>query len=132
MRNILFVAYLLIFSGSGFAFNCMSCEGRNIAGRYVYLTSCAGESVVNINGDVLRIVGKTRDGQGVVTENFRTTNGYLVYDSLVPTSNTTLNIYQFNAVTEALLDRAALYCSFIGNHIANAKVSESSIFSSKQ
>ena len=93
----------------------MRCNGTDTAGNSVYLITYSNSSVVNINGDMLSIVGKSNNGQGVVTQNFLSVFGVLVYDSLVPVNNTTLTIYQFNAVTQALLAQAWLNCNFYGS-----------------
>lgn len=106
----------------------MSCDGRDTTGQYIYLFAYSDSATVNINGSILQIVGRTRNGEGVVTETFIATSGVVVYDSIVPTSNNTLNIYQFNAVTEALLARASLYCRFSGNNLSTLSVSKQKIF----
>lgn len=106
----------------------MSCTGYDTTGGYVYLTASSSSSYVNINGDNFLIVGKTKNGQGVVTEKFINARGFLVYDSIVPTSNTSLNLYQFNAVTQALLAQASLSCLISANSPSMFKVVEQSVF----
>jgi hypothetical protein len=108
----------------------MRCQGIDSAGNNVYLIANLDSSVVNINGDILRVIGKTRNGQGVVTEKFLNVFGVFVYDSIVPVSSNGLTIYQFNAVTEALLAQAMLSCSFSNTATSNGqnKLIEHQIF----
>lgn len=108
----------------------MSCSGADTTGKPVFLTGYSDSDIVTINGDSLRIVGKTRNGKGVVTETFVAINGMLIYDSIVPTSSVSLDIFQFNAVTNALLAQASLSCGFRGNNSLKFKVIEQNIFNS--
>ena len=110
--------------------NYMKCNGTDTAGNSVYLISYQNSSTVNINGDILNIVGPTRNGQGVVTQNFLSVYGVLVYDSIVPVNNTNLTIYQFNAVTQALLAQAWLTCNFYGNTVTTPKITDYPFFNS--
>lgn len=131
MNKSILVILLLLISAPALAlnkWNYMVCTGADNAGFPVTLTAYSDSDTVTINGDNLRIVGKTLNGQGVVTENFITTTGVLVYDSLVPFSNTALNAYQFNAVTQNLLAKATLYCKFYGNSESKSKVIAQEIF----
>lgn len=126
MKNLILSVLLLIVGTSALAANTsavyMKCNGVDTAGKRVYLISYPYSSTVNINGDILNIVGTTRNGKGVVTEDFVNVFGVLVYDSLVPINDYLLNIYQFNAVTNALLAQARLTCNFYG-YAANTKKS---------
>jgi len=129
MKKSLLAVCILAFSSYAMATGSyMKCTGVDSAGNSVYLTADSNSSIVNINGDALQIVGKTRNGQGVVTQKFISVYGTLVYDSLVPVTNTNLNIYQFNAVTEALLAQAWLTCQF--GDTASSKLIDLPIFSS--
>lgn len=124
MKKLL-IATLLFTSISTMAANTasyMKCNGTDTAGQSVYLITYPNSSIVNINGDMLNIVGKTRNGQGVVTQNFLSVYGVLVYDSLVPVNNNSLTLYQFNVVTEALLAQAWLTCDFYGSTAPKASV----------
>lgn len=107
------------------------CKGTDTTGRAVTFAAYYGSTIVNINGDNLRIVGKTRDNSGVVTENFISTSGTLVYDSIVPVTDYSINIYQFNAVTERLLAKAYLTCTFFGSDKLQARISDHVIFNGK-
>lgn len=93
------------------------CDGIDNAGNSVYAFIYPDSDIVNINGDRLNIVGQTRNGQGVVTQNFINTYGTLVYDSLVPVTQMSLSIYQFNAVTQTLLAQAFLSCKYVGKQM---------------
>jgi hypothetical protein len=129
VNKFLYVILLSIISLSANALNSwsvMSCSGADTAGKSVYLTASSDSSTVTINGDVLRIMGKTRNNLGVYTESFIATSGIVVYDSLVPITNTSIGIYQFNAVTEALLAKAALNCTFSGN--GDLRVADQQVF----
>jgi hypothetical protein len=131
MKRLLLTVFLFMLSASAMALNnwsYMSCNGTDTTGKNIYLTAYSDSSTVNINGNSLKVVGKTRNGQGVVTESFIATNGVVVYDSIVPTSNTNLSLYQFNAVTESLLAQASLSCGFNGNNTSKLTVIEQSIF----
>lgn len=108
----------------------MKCNGTDTAGNSVYLIGDSNSQAVNINGDILTIVGKTRNNQGVVTQNFITVSGVLVYDSLVPVNNTNLTIYQFNAVTQALLAQVFMSCNFYGNFVVTPSVMDNQMFDS--
>lgn len=114
MKNLILSAILFLVGVSTTvnAASYMYCNGTDTAGQNVYLIAYSNSSVVNINGDILSIVGLTRNGQGVVTENFISVSGVLVYDSIVPINDDSLTIYQFNAVTNKLLAQAWLVCSF--------------------
>jgi hypothetical protein len=125
MKNLILSTLFLITSTTTMAASnasYMKCTGTDTAGQSVYLITYPNSSTVNINGDMLNIVGKTRNGQGVVTQNFLSVYGVLVYDSLVPVNNNSLTIYQFNAVTETLLAQAWLTCNFYGNAASKASV----------
>ena len=133
MSKLVLAVMLLTVSFSAMAFNnwsSMSCRGIDSAGRSVYLSARSDSDFVTINGDNLRIVGKTVNGRGVVTERFVSVVGTFVYDSIVPVTNTSLTIYQFNAVTQALLATASLNCGFSGNEKSEFQVSNQKIFSS--
>lgn len=133
MKMLPLAILLLITSTPALAlnnWNYMSCNGSDGLGYPVSLTTYSNSSLVTINGDRLQIVGKTVNGQGLVTQNFITVNGTLVYDSIVPYSNTNLNIFQFNAVTQKLLARADLSCRFYGNNVAKLGVMDQQIFKS--
>lgn len=117
MKKILLSALIALASTSALAkaqWTYIVCNGYDSAGKPASLTAYSDSNYVTINGDLLKITGKTRDGRGVVTEEFTTTSGKRVYDSIVPYSNTGLNLYQFNAITDALLARADLECKFYG------------------
>jgi len=132
MKKFKLAFVLLMISSPVMALNTTSaveCNGADTTGQHIYFAASSGSSIVNINGSFLRVVGKTRDGKGVVTENFITVNGTLVYDSIVPISSNSLNIYQNNAVTERLLAQANLICRFIGNNSSKPQLTEQSIFS---
>ena len=106
MKILPLAILLLITTTPALALNnwtYMACSGADTYGYPVNLTAYSDSLLVTINGDRLRIVGKTINGQGIVTENFVSVSGMVVYDSIVPYSNTNLNIYQFNAVTQNLL-----------------------------
>ena len=136
MKNIVLTILLLIGASSAIAAKSASsatylkCNGIDGAGNSVYLITYPNSSVVNINGDLLNIVGKTRNGQGVVTQHFLSVYGVLVYDSLVPVNDNILGIYQFNAVTEKLLAQAFLSCTFYGNAALTTKLIDQKMFSS--
>lgn len=136
MKNIVLTILLLITCSSAIATQAestasyMKCNGVDGAGNSVYLISYPNSSIVNINGDMLNIVGKTRNGLGVYTQNFVNILGVLVYDSLVPVNNNILGIYQFNAITENLLAQAFLSCTFYGNAAATTKLVDQNMFSS--
>ena len=112
MKYFLFLCSA-IFSCHSYA-QTAYCNGYDATGYAIYFIGSSDSNTVNINGDILRVVGKTRDGTGVVTETFIATNGVLVYDSLVPVTSNTLSIYQFNAITNKLLAFASLNCKFSG------------------
>lgn len=132
--KILQLAFLLLITSTPVSalnnWSYMSCRGADTLGNPVTLTANSDSSYVTINGDSLRIVGKTANGQGVVTENFIAVNGMVIYDSIVPYSNTNLYIYQFNAVTQALLAKADLSCLFYGNSTSKQNVMNQPIFKS--
>jgi hypothetical protein len=48
----------------------------------------------------------------------------------MPVTNTRLDIYQFNAVTQALLASAILSCGFSGNDKSEFQVRNQKLFSS--
>ena len=109
----------------------VKCSGSDTTGKSVYLITYPNSSTVNINGDMLNIVGTTRNGQGVVTQNFLSVYGILVYDSIVPVNSNSLTIYQFNAVTQALLAQAWLTCTFYNyNNVSTPNVIDHQIFNS--
>ena len=108
----------------------VKCSGTDTAGNSVYLITYPNSSIVNINGDMLSVVGKTNNGQGVVTQNFLSVYGVLVYDALVPINNNSLTIYQFNAVTQALLAQAWLSCNFYGNSVSAPNIMDYQLFNS--
>lgn len=131
MKRIIYTAILFIISTSSFALNhwsTLTCNGFDTAGNSVYLVAQSDSPYVNINGDILRIVGKTRNGLGVVTEDFIGVNGVLMYDSIVPTSYRAISIYQFNSITEVLMARADLVCTIYSNSKSNPSVFEQNIF----
>lgn len=118
MQKILVTILLSIVSATAIAANnwsSMTCTGVDGAGKTITLTAQSDSPSITLNGLSLRILGKTKNGLGLFTENYVTVLGTIVYISLMPTSNTTLDIYQFNAVTEALLARVSLACTFSGN-----------------
>lgn len=114
MKKILLAIGLLIASGYSMAMT-VRCNGVDGFGNSIYLIMDSNLPTVNINGDILRVVGKTRNNQGVMTEQFINVYGTYVYDSLVPVNLTMLSIYQFNAVTQSLLGQALLNCQASGN-----------------
>lgn len=107
--------------------NSMFCTGVDSVGRSIDLSATSDSPNVTINGNSLRIVGKTRNDLGFVTEDFAL-DGILVYDSLAPISKTTLDIYQFNARTEEFLAYARLNCSFKSNNPFSPEVKQQRIF----
>lgn len=92
----------------------LRCTGLDGKGNHVRLVANEDSDYVIINGYSYKLVGYTRDGRGVVTENFINVSGKLVYDSIVPQGYMTLGIYQFNAVTQRLLAKAILSCDAYG------------------
>ena len=131
MKNLLLTAMLFIMCNSAMAWSSMRCTGTDTTGQSMYLLASASSSTVNINGDSLAIIGTTNNGQGLVTKNFISVYGVLVYDSIVPVSSNVLTIYQFNAVTQALLAQAWLTCQFYGitaaTSVPGATASEPSV-----
>jgi len=93
-----------------------SCSGSDGYGNAVFVYLDFQSPVVTINGLTLRLVGPTRSGQGVVTENFINRYGILSYDSLNALGPNALGVYQFNAVTNALLASAVLNCNLYAVH----------------
>lgn len=131
MKNLLITALLFIASASAMAVNSasyMRCSGTDTAGHSVYLITYPNSPIININGDMLKIVGPTRNGQGVVTQDFISVYGMLVYDAIIPVTNNSLTIYQFNAVTQVLLAQAWLTCNFFDNQVTTSNVIDYPLF----
>lgn len=130
MKKIFLIMLLLIIGGSAIAGGHIKCNGSDTAGNSIYLIAYENATTVNINGDILNIIGKTNNGQGVVTQNFLSVAGILVYNSIVPINNSSLTIYQFNAVNQRLLAQAWLSCSFYGYTSSAPKLIDHQAFSS--
>ncbi len=129
MKGLLLSIVLLLTGGSAIAANTasyMRCNGTDTTGQSMYLIVYPNSTDVNINGDVLSIAGPTRNGAGVVTQNFISVYGVLVYDSIIPVNYNTLTIYQFNAVTQAILAQAWLTCNVYGGAMSAPGSSTSS------
>jgi hypothetical protein len=90
----------------------MQCNGFDNLGYRINLTADIKADIINVNGKILRVVGKTWDGQGVFTENYINSMGVFVYLSLIPKGQTSLLINQFNATTQVLLANGLLSCNF--------------------
>ncbi len=129
MKKLLLTICLLISTSSIMAYT-VKCTGTDSAGYSIYFIGDSNSLTVNINGDILSIVGKTRNNQGVVTQQFINVFGTLVYDSIVPINNNSLTLYQFNAVTQALLAQAWLSCSFYGANASTANIINHPMFNS--
>jgi hypothetical protein len=52
------------------------------------------KNTVNIDGKLIKIIGKTKNGLGIVTENFINAYGDTVYVALVPFDYERINMYQ--------------------------------------
>jgi len=130
MKHFLLTCLLLITASSAMASGTVRCTGADRTGKSVTLTMYENVPTVNINGDMLNVVGPTRDGQGVVTQNFVTTTGAVVYDSIWPTSNTSVLLTQFNAVSQLLLAQANLSCVYSGFSGASPNLIDHPIFKS--
>lgn len=124
MKKLLLTVCILLIGGTAMA-TTMKCNGMDN-----YLIADLDSQYININGDILTIVGKTRNNQGVVTQNFLNVYGVLVYDSIVPVNNTSLMIYQFNAVTQVLLAQAFLSCNYYGVNASTPNVIDHPMFHS--
>lgn len=58
------------------------------------------KNTVNINGKIIKIIGKTKNGLGIVTENFINSYGDTVYVALVPFDHERINMYQIYTTSE--------------------------------
>lgn len=113
MKKIIFSLVLLLgIESYAIGASYMNCNGMDNTGHRVTLFGDIAHDIININGSSLKIVGLTKNGQGVVTEKYISNYGIWAYVSLIPVGNNAIMLYQFNAVTEALLATAYLSCSF--------------------
>lgn len=118
---------LFLIQYKSYAFtNYLECTGFDGLGQKVnaniYCSQGCKKVTAYINGDKFTAVGETKDSQGFVTKKFVTTQGVYVYDSVVfSKKKLSLNIYQFNAATNALVAKAPLSCHIV-NDSANHNI----------
>jgi len=108
MKNLLLGICLLMVSVPAMA-NSVNCVGMDNAGQKVTISANSDSADIKINGFKHTIVGKTKSQQGFVTETYLNGDGVLIYDSLLPL-DTTMMIFQFDAVSQELMATANLNC----------------------
>ena len=104
----------------------LNCTGQDNHGNIIHISHDEShgslKNTVTIDGQIIKIIGKTKNGLGIVTENFINAYGDTVYDALVPLDYNQLNVYQIYTIegTEGLGDhlnyQALLYGSIEDGH----------------
>jgi len=113
MKIILKILLFIMFccSGASAVANNIQCVGMDPKGTTINVILDWDTYSLNVNGDVLNLANVTKGINGFATQGFISTEGVLVYDSIVrETDSDNIVLYQFNAVTNGLISKVNLAC----------------------
>jgi hypothetical protein len=87
----------------------MKCTGMNDSGKTVHVLVDWDTETLNVDGDIMKIVAGTQGENGVATENFKTEDGTLVYNSIT-VNGKQITINQYDAKTDEFIASVKLAC----------------------
>lgn len=108
MKKIIYI-FLLSLPFNLCQASILQCVGME-SGVTVNLISDSDSGTLNINGNILKVVGVTRNGRGVTTEDYINRNGMVVYFSLSTDDYNNPVLIQFNGVNQEAEMYIALAC----------------------
>jgi hypothetical protein len=105
----LLVGVFIFFSTVTLAKN-LQCIGMTPSGLTINVLLDFDTRTLNVNNNVLKIIGETNGKNGLSTESFITGAGNTAYYSITINESSNVAIYEFNSVTQELLNQADVAC----------------------
>lgn len=78
----------------------LQCVGMTSTGITINVISDSDSRTLNVNGNILKVIGTTISGKGFTTENYINKNGMVVYFSMTRDDSGNPILIQYNGVNQ--------------------------------